>query len=91
MSEVKFQVLGYKDFNRKADNKPMTIVSCMSVCTPVDNAKGQYGNKVTDFFLPDECVGTLKIDCIGQEFVPSYGINGFGKPSLNGFELKVWK
>ncbi len=91
MNEVRFQVLGYKDFNRKADNKAMTIVSAMSACTSADNAKGQFGHKVTDFFLPDESVGTLTVDCVGKEFLPEYGINGFGKPTLTGFTFKEWK
>lgn len=87
---VKFQVLGFRNFNRKSDGKAMSIVTCMSACTPQDNAAGTYGNRVTDFFLPDDKVGTLGVDCIGQEFVPIYGINGFGKPQLENFEFKKW-
>lgn len=87
---VKFQVLGFRNFNRKSDNKPMTIVTCMSACTPQDNAAGSFGNRVTDFFLPDDKVGTLDVNCIGMEFVPIYGINGFGRPTLENFEFKKW-
>ena len=47
--------------------------------------------RVTDFFLPDEKVGTLTEECVGKEFVPSYGIGAFGKPVLEDFELKAWK
>lgn len=91
MSDVKFQVLGYRDFKRKSDDKPMTIVTAFSSCTPVDNSRGSYGMKATDFFLPDEMVGTLKPDCVGKEFVPEYGLNGFGKPTLVGCTFKEWK
>lgn len=91
MNEVKFQVLGYKNLNRKSDGKAMTIVSTMSACTADDNNNGHFGHKVTDFFLPDDRVGTLTVDCIGKEFIPEYGINGFGKPTLTGFEFKEWK
>lgn len=44
--------------------------------------------RATDFFLPDEMVGTLTPDCVGQEFVPEYGINGFGKSTLTGCSFK---
>ncbi len=47
--------------------------------------------RVTDFFLPDEKVGTLDVACVGQEFVPVYGLGAYGKPRLNDFELKAWK
>ena len=87
---VKFQVLGFRDFKRKSDGKAMTIITCKSACTPEDNSRGTYGDKITDFFLPDEKVGTLSVECIGQEFVPIYGINGFGKPTLEDFEFKKW-
>lgn len=91
MDGIRFQVLGYKDFQRKSDGKEMTVVTAISACTPADNARGQFGNKATDFFMPDEYVGSLKPDCIGKEFVPEYGINGFGRPTLIGFALKDWK
>ena len=91
MSDVKFQVLGYRNFNRKSDNKPMTILTAFSSCTHVDNSRGSFGMRATDFFLPDEMVGTLTPDCVGQEFVPEYGLNGFGKPTLVGCSFKTWK
>lgn len=91
MDGLKFQVLGYRDFKRKSDDKPMTIITAVSQCTPVDNSKGTYGSKATDFFLPDEKVGTLTVECIGQEFVPEYGLSGFGKPVMVGFTLRPWK
>ena len=47
--------------------------------------------RATDFFLPDKMVGTLTPDCVGQEFVPEYGLNGFGKPTLVGCSFKTWK
>ena len=88
--KVKFQVLGFRNFNRKSDGKAMTIVSCMSACSAEDNAHGNFGNRITDFFLPDDMVGSLDVSCIGQEFVPVYEIGGFGKPYLTGFEIKKW-
>lgn len=88
---VRFQVLGYKDFNRKSDSKAMTVITAVSSCTADDVAHGQHGAKATDFFLPDEKVGTLTDACLGQEFVPEYGISGFGKPVLVGFSFKPWK
>lgn len=88
---VKFQVLGYRDFKRKTDGKPMTILPAFSNCTPADNEHGTFGMKATDFFLPDDKVGTLTIECVGQEFVPEYGINGFGKPTLENFSFRPWK
>lgn len=91
MENVKFQVLGYRDFKRKSDGKPMTILTAISMCTPMDNSRGSYGNKATDFFLPDEKVGSLTEECVGQEFVPEYGLNGFGKPTLMDFSFKPWK
>ncbi len=91
MDGLKFQVLGYRNFNRKSNGKPMTILTAFSQCTPADNSRGSYGLRVTDFFLPDEKVGTLAEECIGQEFIPEYGINGFGKPTLIGFSFKPWK
>ena len=33
MDGLKFQVLGYRDFNRKSDNKRMTILTAISQCT----------------------------------------------------------
>lgn len=91
MADVKFQVLGYRDFNRKSDGKHMTIVTCSSQCTEFDNSKGTYGLKTTDFFLPDEYVGSLKLEAIGQEFVPEYGMSGFGRPILVSYKLQPWK
>lgn len=88
---VKFQVLGYKDFERRSDGKKMTILTACSAATPADNARGVYGMRVTDFFLPDEKVGTLTQDCIGKEFQPEYAINGFGKPSLSAYSFAAWK
>lgn len=91
MDNVKFQVLGYRNFNRKSDNKPLTVLTAFSSCTSVDNSRGSFGMRATDFFLPDEMVGTLTPDCVGQEFVPEYGLNGFGKPTLVGCSFKTWK
>jgi len=91
MENVKFQVLGFKNIQRKSDGKNMTIITCISMCTPADNARGVFGNKYTDFFLPDDKVGTLKVDCIGKEFIPAYEINGFGKPALCDYSFKDWK
>lgn len=91
MNDVKFQVLGFKNIKRKSDGKEMTILTTCSQCTPADNDRGQYGMKVTDFFMPDDKVGSLKQDCIGQEFKPEYSINGFGKPQLSDFTLTAWK
>lgn len=91
MAGLKFQVLGYRDFNRKADGKRMTIVTTISQCTPADNSRGAFGNKSTDFFLPDDLVGTLTTESIGQEFVPEYSLGAFGKPILTGFKLQAWK
>ncbi len=91
MSGIRFQVLGYRNFNRKADNRPLTVLTAASQCTSADNAKGSFGMRVTDFFLPDEKVGTLTGECIGQEFIPVYGIGAFGRPMLEDFELKAWK
>lgn len=91
MSGIRFQVLGYRNFNRKADNKPMSIITAFSQCTPADNLRGTYGLKVTDFFLPDDKIGTLTEECVGQEFIPEYGISGFGKPTLVDFSFKPWK
>lgn len=91
MEEVKFQILGFKDFNRKSDGKRMSVVTCMLPCTPRDNEYGAYGNKAIDYFLPDDKVGTLTVDCIGQQFVPKYDLNGFGKPEIVDYEIKPWK
>lgn len=91
MDKVRFQVLGYRDFKKKSDGKSLTVVTVGYYCTPSDNENGSYGMKVKDCFLPDDRVGTLTPACIGQEFVPSYGLNGFGNPRLDGFELKAWK
>lgn len=91
MGDVKFQVLGYRNFNRKSDGKPLTVLTAFFPCTPKDNENGSYGMKSTDFFLPDDKVGTLSPDCVGKEFVPQYGINGFGRPMLSDFSLKEWK
>lgn len=91
MSDVKFQVLGFKNIKRKSDGKELTILTACCECNPDDNSRGQYGMKVTDFFLPDDRVGSLKVDCIGQRFEPEYSINGFGRPQLSGFTLSAWK
>lgn len=91
MSGIRFQVLGYRNFNRKADNRPLTVLTAASQSTPADNGRGTFGMRVTDFFLPDEKVGTLDIGCVGQEFVPKYGLGAYGKPVLEDFELKAWK
>lgn len=91
MSNVKFQVLGFKNIKRKSDGKEMTILTACSQCNPSDNDRGQFGMKVTDFFLPDDKVGSLNKDCIGQEFKPEYSINGFGRPQLSDFTLVTWK
>ncbi|MDE7283773.1 MAG: hypothetical protein K2N85_09350 [Lachnospiraceae bacterium] len=91
MESVKFQVLGFKNLERKSDKKKMTILVTVSQCSKDDNARGIYGMKVTEFFLPDEKVGTLTQDCIGQEFKPEYGINGFGRPQLSNYSFVAWK
>lgn len=88
---VRFQVLGYKDFKRKSDGRAMTVLTAVSGCTPADVGRGQHGAKATDFFLPDDKIGTLTEDCIGQEFLPEYSINGFGKPFLSSYSFKPWK
>lgn len=88
---VKFQVLGYRNFERKSDKKPMTILTAFSQCTSADNERGAYGMKATDFFLPDDKVGTLTAECIGKEFIPEYGLNGFGRPTLESFSFAPWK
>ncbi len=88
---VRFQVLGYKDFNRKSDGKAMTILTVMSECTSADISRGQVGHKVTDFFMPEDYVGKLTPDIVGKEFVPEYSISSFGRPELSGFTTKDWK
>lgn len=90
MNKVRFQLLGYRNFVSKA-NKPLTVVVVGNDCTPEDNTAGRFGLRTTEFFLPDDRVGTLKPDCLGMEFVPEYEINGFGRPSLCGFDLLPWK
>lgn len=87
----KFQVLGYRNFNKKADGTPLTVITVFSECTPADNSRGVFGMRATEFFLPDEKVGTLTPECVGQEFVPEFGFNGFGKPRLADFSFKPWK
>ena len=91
MTSVKFQVLGYRDFSRKADGKHMTILTACSQCTPADNARGIFGMKSTDFFLPDEFVGSLTPECVGQEFIPDYGLGAYGRPVLVSFKLQPMK
>ena len=91
MSGIRFQVLGYRNFKKKSDNSPLTVVTVASQCTPADNERGNFGMRVTDFFLPDAKVGTLDASCVGQEFIPDYEIGAFGKPRLGDFELKAWK
>lgn len=91
MEKVRFQVLGYRNFSRKSDGKPMTILTAFYSCTLRDNEHGAFGCRYTDFFLPDDKVGTLQPSCIGQEFIPQYGISGFGKPTLEDFSFKEWK
>lgn len=91
MNDVRFQVLGYRNFNRKADGKPLTVLTAISQCTAKDNERGSFGNKATDFFLPDELVGTLTTDCIGQEVTFEYSLGGFGRPEVSGFAFKPWK
>lgn len=88
---VKFQVLGYRNIERKSDKKKMTVLTAVSQCTPADSERGVYGMKATDFFLPDDKVGTLSADCIGKEFIPEYGLNGFGRPTLENFSFAPWK
>lgn len=87
--KTRFQVLGYRNFTSK-QNKPLTVITVGCDCTSQDNAAGRFGVKTADFFLPDDAVGTLAEDCIGQEFVPEYEISGFGKPVLAAFSLKPW-
>ena len=91
MNGVKFQVLGYRNFERKSDKKPLTVLTAFSQCTPADNERGSFGTRATDFFLPDDKVGTLTPDCVGKEFIPEYGLNGFGRPTLESFSLAPWK
>jgi len=91
MDSVRFQVLGYRNFNRKSDGKPLTVLTAGFACTPQDNARGAFGMQYKDFFLPDEKVGTLVPECIGQEFIPQYEITGFGRPRLTDFSFKAWK
>lgn len=91
MEKVKFQVLGYRDFCRKSDGKRMNILTACSQCTPADNARGTFGMKSTDFFLPDDFVGSLTPECVGQEFIPEYGLGAFGRPDLLSFKLQPMK
>lgn len=91
MSDLRYQVLGYRNFKRKSDGKPLTVLTAISPCTPKDNEHGSFGNKYNDFFLPDELVGTLTTDCIGQELVVSYSLGGFGRPEVSGVTFKPWK
>ncbi|MCM1233127.1 MAG: hypothetical protein NC489_23650 [Ruminococcus flavefaciens] len=91
MDKVRLQVLGYRNFNRKSDNKPMSIITAISACTPSDNQHGTFGNKATDFFLPDDLVGTLTPDCVGQEVIVGYSLGNFGRPVVTGLEFRPWK
>ena len=59
MENVRFQVLGYRNFKRKSDGKPLTVLTACYACTPDDNGRGAFGMQYKDFFLPDEKVGTL--------------------------------
>lgn len=91
MENVRFQVLGYRNFKRKSDGKPLTVLTACYACTPDDNGRGAFGMQYKDFFLPDEKVGTLTPDCIGQEFIPQYAITGFGRPTMVEYSFKPWK
>lgn len=91
MDNVRRQVLGYRNFNRKSDNKPLTVVTVIWPCSSEDNQHGSFGNSYRDIFLPDELVGTLKPDCIGQELVLTYSLGGFGKPVVSDITFKPWK
>ena len=91
MENVRFQVLGYRNFKRKSDGKPLTVLTACYACTPDDNGRGAFGMQYKDFFLPDEMVGTRTPDCIGQEFIPQYAITGFGRPTMVEYSFKAWK
>ena len=91
MDGLRLQVLGYRNFNRKSDGKPLTVLTTIRQCTPKDNERGLFGNKSDDVFIPDEYVGTLTTDCIGQEVVFQYSLGGFGRPEVSGFTFKPWK
>lgn len=91
MADVKFQVLGYRDFNRKSDGKRMNILTACSQCTPADNARGTFGMKSTDFFLPDDLVGSLTPECVGKEFIPEYELGPYGRPVLVSFKFQAMK
>lgn len=91
MDNVRQQVLGYRNFNRKSDGKPLTVITVIMPCTPRDNDKGSFGNRCSDIFLPDNLVGTLKPDCIGQELVLTYELGGFGRPVVSNVAFKPWK
>lgn len=88
MENANFLLIGFKNLNRKKDNKPMTMVTCIADCTSQDNDYGAYGKKALDFFLPDDLVGSITMDAVGKNFIPEYELNGFGKPALRGYKLK---
>lgn len=88
---VRFQVLGYRDFERKSDSKKMSVITVICDYNQAEVGRGSRGMKATDFFLPDELVGTLSPECLGQEFIPEYSLGSFGKPVLSGFRLEPWK
>lgn len=87
----KLQVLGYRNFKKKSDGTPLTVITVFGNCTPADNSRGQFGMKASDLFLPDDKVGTLTPDCVGKEFIPEYGFNSYGRPQLIDFAFKEWK
>ncbi len=91
MDNVRRQVLGYRNFNRKSDGKPLTVITVIWQCTPEDNEHGSFGNRYRDIFVPDGLVGTLKPDCIGQELVLQYELGGFGSPVVTDITFKPWK
>lgn len=86
--DAKFELVGYKNLERKKDKKPMTIAICMADCSVTDNSYGSYGRKSVEFFLPDDKVGTLTPEHLGKQFIPSYEINGFGRPALSGYTIR---
>ena len=84
MEKVRFQVLGYRNFKKKADGKPLTVLTAFYQCTPQDNERGSFGCKYTDFFLPDDKVGTLHRAGVH----PPVRDQRFRQPRAGGFLLQ---
>lgn len=75
-------VVGYKQFKSKKGTD-CNVLILLTTFTPVENARGSYGQGAQEVFLNEDIAQRITPDCIGKQVKLEYTFGAGGRPFLD--------